>query len=258
MGAFYGSIHIRTENSDAVRKALEDVAKEADCRFLLGPALNGWISVFPNNAGQGDQISVEIAKRLPYDMFHLIVHDDDIFAYYFYRDGRLIDHYNSRPDYFSKVSDEEKQKSRGRPELFQDLLREPESLSKLNTLLVAKRFSFEQERMAEFVELLGLSNALSSYEYLQSGERDDIKGWKQFVHIPDLTAEKAARRAVQAKIRAEKKRLQKEGVLLTEIKPSLRKGSSLGASIAWARRWCRVRRGRGAGPGRVRGGVPPP
>jgi WD40 repeat protein len=235
MGAFYGSIHIRTENSDVVQKALENVAKETNCRFLLGPVLNGWISVFPNDAGQGDQISVEIAKRLPYDIFHLIVHDDDVFAYYFYRDGRLIDQYNSCPDYFGKVSDEEKQKSRGRPELFQDLLRKPESLSKLKTLLATdgEKFPFEHERMAQSVELLGLSNALSSYEYLQSGERDDIEGWRQFVHIPDLTAEKAAKRAVQAKIRAEKKRLQKEDVLLTEIKPPKLKGSSLGASIAW-------------------------
>ena len=39
----------------------------------------------------------------------------------------------------------------------------------------------------QFVTLLGFSNAISSYEYLQSGERDGIKGWKQFVHVPDLT-----------------------------------------------------------------------
>jgi WD40 repeat protein len=235
MGAFYGSIHIRTENSDVVQKALEDVAKEADCRFLLGPALNGWISVFPNNAGQSDQTSVEIAKRLPCDILHLVVHDDDIFSYYFYRDGRLIDRYNSCPDYFSKVSDEEKQQCRGRPELFQDHLRKPEYLSKLKGLLAAdgENFAFEQERMAQFVELLGLSNALSSYEYLQSGERDDIKGWKQFVHIPDLSSEKAAKRAVQARVRAEKKRLEKEGVLLTEIKPPKQQGSGLRTSIAW-------------------------
>jgi len=60
---------------------------------------------------------------------------------------------------------------------------------------------------------------LSSYEYLDSGERDGIQGWKQFIHIPDLTDEKAAKRAAQANIKAEKKRLQKEGLLLAEIKP---------------------------------------
>ena len=87
--------------------------------------------------------------------------------------------------------------------------------------------------MAQFVELLGLSNAVSSYEYLQAERTREIKGWKQFVHIPDLSAEKAAKRAVKAQIAAEKKRLQKEGILLAEIKPPRQKGPGLPISIAW-------------------------
>ena len=185
MGAFYGSIHVRTENGDTVRKALDQVAEDAGCNFLLGPALNGWISVFPNDSGQNDQISARIAKLVPNDIFHLIVHDDDVFSYVFYRDGRLIDQYNSCPDYFEEVSEEEKQRCRGRPELFQDLLPKPKSLGKLKTLLAADKgkYTFESERMAQFAGLLGLPNALSSYEYLQEGERDEIDGWEQFIHI---------------------------------------------------------------------------
>ena len=118
MGAFYGSILIRTNDSNAVKKTLVDVAKEADCKFLIGPPLNGWISVFPNDGGQSDGTSAEIAKRLPYDIFHLVVHDDDIFIYYFYRDGRLTDQYNSCPDYFGEVSDEEKKQCQGHPRFF--------------------------------------------------------------------------------------------------------------------------------------------
>jgi len=37
------------------------------------------------------------------------------------------------------------------------------------------KFTFESERMARFAELLGLPNAMSSYEYLQEGERDESK-----------------------------------------------------------------------------------
>jgi predicted RNA-binding protein Jag len=221
MGAFYGSILVRTEKSDEVQKAFDEVAKATDCKFLMGPVVNGWISGFPNNSGQNEKTSVEIAKRLPNDIFHLIVHDDDIFAYFFFRKGQLVDQYDSCPDYFKKVSLEEKQRWKGRPELFQDLLTKSGSLNKLKTLLAAnkEKYSFEQERMREFVELLGLPNALGSYEYLDSGERDGIKGWKQFIHIPDLTAEKTAKKAAQNKIKAEKKRLQSEGLFLAEIKP---------------------------------------
>src|SRR6266403_4172323 len=98
MGAFYGSILVRTEDSEAVQRVLSQVAKESDSRFLVGPALNGWVSIFPNNSGQSDEISAQIAKLIPNDIFHLIVHDDDIFGYYFYRNGALSDQYNSCPD----------------------------------------------------------------------------------------------------------------------------------------------------------------
>src|SRR5450756_945194 len=170
MGAFYGSIHVRAEGSDVVQRVLDEVAKEAGCKFLLGPPLNGWISVFPENSGQSDQVSASIAKHLAGEILHLVVHDDDIFCYYFYRDGRLMDRYNSSPDYFEEASPEEKQQCRGRPELFQNLLPESAPLDELKALLAAdgEAFPFEGERMSRFVKLFGLSNALSSYEYLQS------------------------------------------------------------------------------------------
>jgi tetratricopeptide (TPR) repeat protein len=185
MGAFFDSIHVRTENSGTVQNALEQIAKEADCKFLFGPALKGWISIFPSESGRNEPISTKIAKFISNDVFHLIVHDDDIFFYYFYRSGKLIDRYNSWPDSFEEVSEDEKQQCQGHPELFQDLLRKPESLSKLKTLLTADKFTFESERMTQFVKLFGLSNALTSYDYLRSEDRDEdeIEGWKQFVHI---------------------------------------------------------------------------
>jgi len=185
MGAFFDSIHVRTKNSDTVRKALETVAKEADSKFLVGPAVGGWISIFPNDSGQSDPISSKVAKHLSDDIFHLIVHDDDIFFYYFYRNGQLIDRYNSCLDSFEEVSEEEKQQCQGHPELFQDLLRKPESLNKLKTLLAADKFTFESERMTQFVKIFGLSNALSSYDLLQSGDQDEdeIEGGKSFIHL---------------------------------------------------------------------------
>lgn len=222
---------VRTDDSDVVRQALEVVARNAKCRFLVGPALNGWVSVFPDNAGQSDRVSAEIAKGLPNDVLHLVVHDDDIFSYYFYRRGRLADRYNSCPDYFGPVSSEEKQQSKGHPEVFEDLLPNPTSLKRLKSLLAKRKFTFEQERMTEFVKLLGLPNALSSYEYLQSGERDGIKGWEQFVHIPDLGPEIAARQAAEARIEGEKSRLQGAGLLLAEISPP-KEGKAV-TSIAW-------------------------
>ena len=190
MGAFFDSIHVRTDNSDSVQKVLEQVAKEADCKFLFGPAINGWISIFPSDIGRNEPISAKIARLIPNDVFHLTVYDDDIFSYYFYRDGQMIDRYNSCPDYFDEVSEDEIKQCQGHPELFQGLLRDTKSLTKLKTLLAADKFTFESERMAQFIKLFSLSNALSSYDYLQSDgwDEDEIEGWKQFIHVENQPA----------------------------------------------------------------------
>jgi tetratricopeptide (TPR) repeat protein len=183
MGAWFNSIHVKTEDSDKVQKILEQLSRKMDCKFLLGPPISGWTSIFSNEIGR-ESISAAIAKLIPHDVFHLMVHDDDVFQYYFCRGGQLIDQYISCFDYYhEKIPEGERQKFAGRPELFQDLLPDSKSLSKLQKLLATDKFTFESERMTKFIKLLDLRNALSSYEYLQGGERDEIEGWEKFVHI---------------------------------------------------------------------------
>ncbi|HEY1789771.1 MAG TPA: tetratricopeptide repeat protein [Verrucomicrobiae bacterium] len=177
MGAFFDSIHARTEDVGAVQKALEQVAIRCDAKFLLGPALNGWISILPGGFGPDESLSLEIAKHLACAVFHLAVHDDDIFLYFFYRDGKLVDKYNSCPDYFDGATDEEIEEGRGQPELFQDLLPDPSSQKNLRKLLGSETLTFESERLSEFADLFNLSNAATRYDYVRGGTR------KHFVHI---------------------------------------------------------------------------
>jgi tetratricopeptide (TPR) repeat protein len=177
MGTFFDSIHARTEDIGAVQKALEQVAMRCDVKFLLGPALNGWISILPGGSGPDETLSGEIARNLACEVFHLAVYDDDIFYYFFYRDGKLVDRYDSCPDYFAGATDEEMEESRGHPELFQDLLPDISSLQKLEKLLATGKFTLESRRMSEFAGLFNLSNALTRYDSARRGAQ------KQFVHI---------------------------------------------------------------------------
>src|SRR5262245_9697368 len=108
MGAFYGSIHFRTDDRSTIRKLLEQTTAKKKVRFLLGPVLNGWIGVYPSDSGQDERLSRTLAKGFPGEVLHMLVHDDDIFAYFFYQKGRLVDQYNSCPDYFKKLSESKK------------------------------------------------------------------------------------------------------------------------------------------------------
>jgi hypothetical protein len=67
-------------------------------------------------------------------------------------------------------------------------------VSELRSLLSSKdneEFLFAENRLEKFAELLSIKNTLSSYDYLTNGEWNGIEGRKQFIHVPDLAAEKA-------------------------------------------------------------------
>ncbi len=220
MGGFYGSVQIRSEDRDSVRSALERLARDQR-QFLLGPPLNGWIGVYPNGAGQDFGVAGKLARRLKGELIAMLVHDDDIFAYEYYRDGRRVDQYNSVPDYFGgDISEKERLELSGRPETFAHLANDPAKFAAVRERLAAQavqRDVFVSGLMEEFADALGIRNALTSYEYLhENDETDDIEGWDEFLHVPDETSQKARKRQADAAIEEELQRLREQGRLLAE------------------------------------------
>jgi hypothetical protein len=214
MGAHFGTIHVRTDDRDEVKRVVETLVSKRTGQFLIAPAIDGWVTVFPENNGQDDGISKALAEKLPNKtVIHALVHDDDIFAYWYFEGGALKDRYNSCPDYFD---DKNMEPRGGNAQAFTDLLKDSGKISKLQSLLDADKITFEGERFEQFANTLGLPNAVTAYEYLQDGERDGIKQWKQFIHVPDLAAERAAKRAAKAQAKSELIRLVKDGLLILE------------------------------------------
>jgi hypothetical protein len=218
MGGFYGSIQVRSSKRDAVLRAVEALAAGSQRRFSCGPMLSGWIGVYPDHAGQSSGDADAIAARLLGDVFYLCVHDDDVFWYRFYQAGRLVDEYMSTPGYFDEAQREEQSRLVGHPEQYASLLdgRAEATRRLLRRRGDRERATFESERLAAFAKLLGISNAVTSYEVLTEGEREGIRGWRQFTHVPDLADDKRAARNHAAALRAEKARLAKQGVLLAD------------------------------------------
>jgi hypothetical protein len=213
MGGHYGSIHVRTEDVNEVRAALDDLTRDSKTKFLLAPAINGWVTLFPSDNGQDIGVSQKLAEKIRNPILHCLVHDDDVFAYRLHDQGELVGTYNSCPDYFGEATEPRG----GNVDLLQSILPDPSRRKELKELLDSERFDFEVHRLEKFSELLGLPNAVSAYEYLQDGERDGIKQWKKFVHIPDLTPERTAKRLAKAKAKAEMKQMAKDGLLVLEM-----------------------------------------
>jgi hypothetical protein len=259
MGAFFGSVHFRTEDRNAVRRLLERVAARRRCRFLLGPALHGWVAAYPEMHGQDERVVNAVVKHFAGEALHVLAHDDDIFAYTYFQDGKVADEYNSSPDYFGEAELHVREASRGSPELLAHLLAPGRTSDELQALLSpeeAEGALFKGELLRRFAELLGLPNALTSYEYLQAGESEGVEGWDEFLHVPDDSAAKGHKREAEASIDRVKERMRAEGLLLLE------QSAGEPGLVPLPPLWCPDRQGDGflvcgrrAGPARTIGPV---
>jgi hypothetical protein len=239
MGAFYGSVQVRSEDRDRVKAVAEDVARRLQIHMLIGPVLNGWIGVYPEGSGQDQQVGEALFQELKTTVWHVLVHDDDILAYWLWHDGRLVNSYHSTPGYFGEEDRAEEETLVGNPELLSQLV--GGKVADLGKLLERDdSHPLASLQLDELQSLTGVRNLTTCYEYLKEGETQQIKGWRQFVEVPaeTIAAEKNEKREQRSTLASDRRKLKKAGLLLAleEQERALAKACDLsdGFLVAWA------------------------
>lgn len=179
MGGFYDSIHVRTESYQAIQNILIQKAKCKGHKFYLAPAINGWVSLFPSEYWQ-ESLSREISGETQADVLHMMVNDDDIFRYLYYRSSELIDEYNSCPDYFGeKVPAKERKRLKGRPEVFIELVSNKSKVKKIRKILKPKsifdKMKIPWQIMQQVRKLQSLSKSIEQMMHNQEAMTDFIE-----------------------------------------------------------------------------------
>jgi hypothetical protein len=170
MGAFYTNITVRHADVDAVIAVLEKLRRDA----FVTPTHNGAVVVFDahiesQDARDIDRLASPISKRLRSAALLALNHDDDLLYYALLESGRLIDEYNSRPGYFDGTQQEA---VGGDARKLAAAFGVPDRADRLDRLLHATKYTFETERHAALVRLLGLPPAAvgSGYDTISQGE----------------------------------------------------------------------------------------
>ncbi len=240
MGAFYGSVQVRCATRETLLEVLEDLSAKKKTRFWLGPVLGSWTGVYPMLHGLDPSIARDLARRLGGELFYLVVHDDDVFAYEYYRDGKRVDQYCSRPDYLGKPTAAAAKAVRGQPKKFAHLTADSKSFAQFENRIAEQADRpavFASELLIGLAAALGMANVQTSYEYLSDGETD-VEGWDQFLHVPDLGTEQARSRQSDAAHQNEIRSLTREGLLLAE------RGGHRGRNVPFLH-WCPALAGAG-------------
>ncbi|WP_392534651.1 WD40 repeat domain-containing protein [Nostoc sp. C117] len=255
MGAYYGSIHIRSNDIEEIIEIVKRLAAQEKLKFLISPCINGWISVYSSERGQNPTVAEAIAQQFSGHLLYLSLYDDDLFDYIYYREHKLVDEYSSNPDYFETIPREEKERLCGKPEVFADLLAElPNNQTTIEEIAEVLTVASEEEReklyqkslellkrlqvsenhaalnelpydevfaaakqFADFAQLFNISNASICYEYLQDDEDEEIERWSEFFHIPDLSIELAHKQREKARINQALTELNISGILLLTV-----------------------------------------
>ncbi len=239
MGGHYGSVQVRSGDRGAVRAVAEQVANAMKIRLLIGPVIDDWVGIYPENNGQDEKVGQEVARLTDAYVLHLLVHDDDIFAYWLYHNRHPIDSYWSAPGCFGEQNRDSEEKMVGNPEVFRPLIQD--RVTRLSALLARddEKPAFESERLGEFAKLLKIANAVQAYEYLKEQDHGRVTGWRQFEEIPAarVELEKSNARREQTQVKEARRKLKDDGFLLLhdERKEQIAYGccSGDGFLVAW-------------------------
>lgn len=173
MGVFFTNYQVRTKDAVACAKAVADLVRS---QALVSDAEAGWVSVYDENSEsqnekEMERLAKELSSRLATEVFAFLLHDSDIFVYWLYRKGKLVDRFNSRPDYFGPVKAAERRKFAGDFSKLQPISAVAASANTFQQL-VAKKHVFKEELARDFAQLMGINpeRACTGFKYLNESE----------------------------------------------------------------------------------------
>jgi hypothetical protein len=188
MGNFYTNITLRGPGQDEVAAVLSRMGREA----LVSPSVNGFTTVFDAECEMQDTrvlaaLTADLSSEFACPALAVLNHDDSVFFYELYSNGKLIDTYNSAPDYFDS-SGTPSAATGGNAEELCSALGAPERVAEVQGILrrsalAEDGYVFEIERHQALVLALGLPalSVAAGYTYLSQGELpegispDDLK-----------------------------------------------------------------------------------
>ena len=170
MGLFCVNFHFRTADDRALSEALR---RRGVTRSRVVAGKNGWTALYEEQASEQDDRRIrDLAGGLSQDLhaagIAFLVHDSDIACYWLYDNGRLLDEYNSNPDYFDQETDGPPRPAGGRPDLLLPFCRPGVGREELEAILGEENVRatiFAEEVIRRLARALGIDRHLALADY---------------------------------------------------------------------------------------------
>jgi hypothetical protein len=187
VGSFYTNITLRGPGQDEVAEYLAGRNRQV----LVSPTISGVTVVYDAlTESQQTRLLTDLGRELSgqFDCPALAAlnHDDDVLWLQLHEDGRLIDEYNSAPDYFDQTASAGP--DGGDAQALCEVFDAADATERVKRILRQERdvagYMFASKRHAELAEQLGFPPELvtTGYRYLTHGETPEGFVAQDFVH----------------------------------------------------------------------------
>src|SRR5436190_17693233 len=179
MGSFYTNFQVRGDSTPAVLSALRPLIES---RAYVSPPTGRWITVYDEASDDQDDAIIEevgtgVSRALKTTVLAFLVHDSDIFRYWLFESGKLIDEFDSDPEYFGRHVDETRLwHLRGKPAALLPLCRTGTTVAQINAVLhdPASESAMADDILSDLVELLEIdeARAMLGFRYFEEEGAD--------------------------------------------------------------------------------------
>jgi len=177
MGNFYTNITVKGRSQDEVAGALAAMKRTA----FVSPTVDGYTVIFDAECEDQDpqvisRLTGDLSRQLGCPAIAFLNHDDDILWYQLYANGKLVDEYNSAPDYFEPAGEPSGPAGGDVAKLMEafDAAADTKALEKVlrTSSLDEGGFVFAYERHLALVRLLGMPafGVACGFNYISQGE----------------------------------------------------------------------------------------
>jgi hypothetical protein len=181
MGAFIANLHVRSEDEEGVRRTMADIGASS---FHVAAPGKGWISIYEQRASTQDEdwiadLAGQLSSRLHTVCVGFLVHDSDIARYWLSDQGKLLDEYNSIPDYFDEVSAAIRERVQGRPDIFLRYCQPGVTREQIEAVLRAD-VVFADDTITQLAGFLGIDPGRALGDFKYAGGDDGGGGLQAF------------------------------------------------------------------------------
>jgi hypothetical protein len=198
MGAFFVNYHVRSDSMARVRDALSPMVKSA---AYVSPSKAGWVTVYEKSSDQQDdqiirRIANELSTALKTAIVSFLVHDSDIFMYWLFQSGQLVDEFNSAPDYFKRAGKAEHARVRGNSDALLPLCVPGTTRDQVEAVLHPPEGQplFAEDIVSDLAGLLGIDEARASlgFNYFDEEAEQNLPDAAEFEPVGKGAERKAS------------------------------------------------------------------